>query len=262
MEKLVFFDIDGTLLYDYDKVPKSTVLALEELHKNGHKAFICTGRATGFVVDPAILSLPWDGIVAACGCHVEINKEIVYEYIMSEQFIKKTLKICKDHGFRPIMEGPKSLYLNYEDFPMEDPYGMRLRRSLKDIPAIDGTEADWVVNKFSIATEGEEEVRQDGYRQFGPDFDILIHSKDVAELVPKGHSKGTGILKVCEVLKIPVSETIAIGDSANDIEMLKTAGIGICMGNGTKEAKAVSDYITTDILDDGVYNALKHFELI
>ena len=105
-------------------------------------------------------------------------------------------------------------------------------------------------------------MRQDGYRLFEPDFELLIHSKEVCELVPKGHSKGTGILKVCEILKIPVSETIAFGDSANDIEMLKTAGLSVCMGNGTDEAKAVSDYVTTDILDDGIYNALKHFELL
>ena len=262
MGKLIFFDIDGTLLKDYSIVPESTILAINKLRENGHKTFICTGRSKGFVVDPAILALPMDGLVAACGCHVEVDGKMIYEHLMNKTLIEKTMKTCRDHKFRPIMEGPSHLYLDYDDFPIEDEYGVRLRRSLKEIPAITRNDDNWVVNKFSIATEGSEENRQDGYRCFEKDFEILIHSKEVAELVPKGHSKATGILKVCEALKVPVTDTIAIGDSANDLEMLKVAGLSICMGNGTKEAKEISDYVTTDILEDGIYNAVKHFELI
>lgn len=56
-------------------------------------------------------------------------------------------------------------------------------------------------------------------------------------MVPKGFSKGTGILKVCEMLGIDINDTYAFGDSNNDISMLKTVGHAIVMGNGTEEAK-------------------------
>ena len=63
-------------------------------------------------------------------------------------------------------------------------------------------------------------------------------------------------------LKVSREAIYAIGDSSNDIEMLQYAHVGIAMGNGKEEVKRVSDYITDDIAEDGLYNALKHFNLI
>ena len=57
-------------------------------------------------------------------------------------------------------------------------------------------------------------------------------------------------------------DTIAIGDGGNDVSMLGYAGIGIAMGNATDEVKAHADYVTTSVDEDGIYNALKHFNLI
>ena len=55
---------------------------------------------------------------------------------------------------------------------------------------------------------------------------------------------------------------MAFGDGENDIDMIRYAGIGVAMGNGIKNLKSAADYITTDIDDDGIENALKHFGLI
>jgi hydroxymethylpyrimidine pyrophosphatase-like HAD family hydrolase len=81
-------------------------------------------------------------------------------------------------------------------------------------------------------------------------------------MVPKGYSKGTGILKVCEILGKDVRDTFAFGDSPNDIEMLKTAGISIVMGNGDPYVKTLADYVTTSVEKDGIWTACRHFEII
>ena len=93
----------------------------------------------------------------------------------------------------------------------------------------------------------------------------IADSKEISmvfEAVIPGTSKEKGIKKLCDYLKVDMKDTYALGDSANDIEMIKCVGTGIAMGNGSNSLKEVSDYVTDHIHKDGLYNALKHFELI
>ena len=90
----------------------------------------------------------------------------------------------------------------------------------------------------------------------------MIHDVPVAEFVPKGFHKGTGIAKVCEILGMDMTDTFAFGDSANDIGMLHDAGIGVAMGNGSDAVKGAADYVTDTMMENGIWNACKHFELI
>ena len=74
--------------------------------------------------------------------------------------------------------------------------------------------------------------------------------------------KGQGVLAMAAHIGLDVSHTLAFGDGGNDLSMIRTAGIGIAMGNAIDVLKADADYITTSVDDDGIRNALKHFELI
>ena len=78
----------------------------------------------------------------------------------------------------------------------------------------------------------------------------------------KGVSKAVGIEKLVERINRNIDDTIAFGDGRNDIEMLETVNIGVAMGNAVDEAKAVANYETDRIENDGIVKALKHFELI
>ena len=60
----------------------------------------------------------------------------------------------------------------------------------------------------------------------------------------------------------PMKNSIAVGDSGNDLEMIKAAGVGVCMGNGSDDVKAAADLVTTDVNDDGIYNAFVKLGLI
>ena len=93
-------------------------------------------------------------------------------------------------------------------------------------------------------------------------FDFMVHDKVIVELVPKGFHKGTGIEKICEYLGMDISDTYAIGDSVNDLGMLRAAGTGIVMGNGVDAAKAAADYVTAPLCEDGVWKACRYFGLI
>ena len=94
------------------------------------------------------------------------------------------------------------------------------------------------------------------------DYEILINDATVAEFVPKGFSKASGIQNACELFSIAREDTYAFGDSVNDLDMLRYVAHGVAMGNGTKEAKVAADYVTTELKDDGIYQGLLHYGLI
>ena len=81
------------------------------------------------------------------------------------------------------------------------------------------------------------------------------------EISIKGITKATGLKQITNYLNIPIEDTIAIGDSLNDLDILQEAGLSICMGNGADECKKTADFVTKDISDDGLAYALKHFNL-
>lgn len=82
------------------------------------------------------------------------------------------------------------------------------------------------------------------------------------EMMNKGVSKGAAIKDFMEAVGEPIENAYAFGDSTNDIEMLEMAGTAIAMGNGADLAKAVADYVTDTVDNDGIYNAMEHYKLI
>lgn len=261
----VFFDIDGTI-WNYDHyIPDSAREAIRLLRENGHVALLCSGRARAFIQAPELLSLGWDGIVSACGCRVELADRVAYQHLISPDLAIATVEHLRSFGVRPILEGPEHLYMSDEDFPVGNDYGDILRRDMGSmLLTIDGDNyGKWVINKMSLDTSRvAKEKRSACFDVIAQDYLMIVHDENVMEIVPKGHDKGTGLLKACQLMGIDQANTYALGDSENDLEMLQTAQVGIAMGNGTDNAKAAADYVTTAFDNDGIYNALKHFELI
>lgn len=260
MKKAVFFDIDGTLWDFRNQIPRSTVTAIQALRKNGHYAFICSGRSRAYIRHPDLFAIGFDGLVAGCGTHVELDGVRIYKKLIDRELAIHTVETVRSYGFRPILEGPEYLYFDDADFG-NDIYGQKLKRELgSQLMSIEDNYGDWVINKLSCATNDAD--REGCFAALEEYYTYLIHNSSVVECVPKGHTKATGIAKMCEALDIDRSDTFAVGDSVNDLAMLEYAGVGIAMGNGSDEAKASADYVTSDLQDDGIYNAMLHFGLI
>ena len=101
----------------------------------------------------------------------------------------------------------------------------------------------------------------------GAEFSVLTGTiphlgRGSGEVSLAGVNKGTTILRLLELLGLPVASSIGIGDSSNDVEMLELCGVGIAMGNAIDEIKARADEVTTSVLDDGVWNAFRRHGLI
>ena len=262
MTKYVFFDIDGTLWDENMIVPESTKEAIRQLQANGHKAFVCTGRAMGNVNDPQFDAIGFDGFIAACGNHVEMNGTILHENNMSYEDVKKVYEVSRVCRLPIIYEGTDYQWLDREGFD-GDGYISYIVENLKDTAVfLDECQLEDIhANKFSALIN--ENTDYEGIKEALSDlYDLLDHGDGIIEAVPKGTSKATGIAWLCEHLGIAIENTYAIGDSINDLEMLEFAGHSIAMGNASAIAKEKAEYVTTHIHEDGIYNALKHYKLI
>jgi hypothetical protein len=260
VKKAVFFDIDGTLWDFYNVIPESTVRAIRALRKRGHYAFICSGRARSYIQNPNLLDIGFDGVVAACGTHVELDDTMVYEKLIDKDLAEHTVKTVRSYGFRPILEGPEHLYMDDADFG-GDVYGKKLKGELGErLLPIAGLEGQWKINKLSCATDNAD--REGCFAALDEYYTYLVHNSAVVELVPKGHTKATGMQRMCEALGIPREDTVAFGDSVNDLDMLRYAGVGVAMGNGSDEAKDAADFVTANLDADGIYNGLERLGLL
>ena len=291
--KIVFFDIDNTL-WDYHLIiPDSTRSAIKKLRQNGHLAFINSGRSRGFIRSEELFSIGFDGVVSSCGEMIECTPDclktsdagdreipkavprehftditvkmdwerVVFSYEMSARDLERCIRTVRKYKMRPILEGKEYLYFDDEDFG-HDAYGDRVRGEMGDaLRSIRDHWGRWEASKFSCAMDDPELIKP-CFEELSDLLSYLVHTDTVAEMVPLGFSKGTGIEKVCELTGVPVRNTVSIGDSVNDLEMLRAAGLGVAMGNGTKVAKETADYVTTGIHEDGIRNALQYLDLI
>lgn len=259
-KKAAFFDIDGTIWNIHSEIPESTVKAIRLLRENGHLAFLCSGRSRAYIRDPKLFAIGFDGVVSGCGTMIEYAGETVFYKKLNPELVEYTVDTVRRCDFFPILEGREYLYLDEEELG-GDYYGKKLKAEMGDhLLSVAGEWGKWEISKLTCVTaQGEWDKCFPALEKY---YDCMIHNPRVIELVPKGFHKGTGIEEVCRLLDLDIADTFAFGDSANDIGMLRTAGTGVVMGNGSDEAKAAADYVTTSLTEDGIWNACRHFGLI
>ena len=228
-----------------------------EKRKSG---FLCSGRCRSYIRNPDLLGLGFDGIVSGCGTMIEYNGETVFYKRLDNELAEYTVNTVRHYGFRPILEGREYIYMDPEEFA-RDFYGKKLTEELGEhLLSIAGHWGKWEISKLACATEKAD--CESCFRKLETYYDYMIHNEAVVEMVPKGFHKGAGIEKVCGLLDLDIADTFAFGDSVNDLEMLKAAGVGVAMGNGTEAVKQAADYVTSPLMEDGIWNACRHFELI
>ena len=258
--KAVFFDIDNTLWDFTNRIPPSAAAAVRLLRQRGHLAFLCSGRARGYIRDPRLLGLGFDGIISGCGTLLEYGGETLFYYQIPRETAERTVSALRSFGFRIILEGREYLYFDPEDFA-GDAYGDKLRRELGErLLTIRDHWGTWECCKLACDTRNRDQAG--GLAAVAEDFIPIIHNENVVELVPRGFGKGEGIRRLCGCLGLDLADTVAFGDSVNDLDMFAVAGVSVAMGNAAPAAKAAATLVTTDLHDDGIWNACERLGLL
>lgn len=260
-KSIIFFDIDGTLLSETTHiVPESTKLALKKAKDNGHLLFINTGRASSNI-DNYIKDFEFDGYVCGCGTYIEFKNKELFSKTLDNAFSKELVKNIRECKLDGIIESKTATY--YDDFI----YGPEVKEIkehhvLKEgqvIKTFDDDDID--CDKFVVWYNDESDFDK-FHNIYKNDFDFIHRDVNFYEIVPKRFSKASGIEFLINELNIPFENTYAIGDSTNDLPMLKYVKNSIAMGNSNPLLFDLVSYVTTDIEEDGIYKALKHYSLI
>lgn len=255
-----FFDFDGTLQgFENHTISDSTLEALKLLKQKNKNIYIATGR--NLVDMPKdIFNYGFNGFINNNGgmCSDENQNTFFVEYLDPkdvEALIEYDQNnptafsfMTADNPFSINRVNDKIIssfnHFNIIVPEVVDPISLRKDNIMQMNLFVDETEEKYLMNnvlKNSVATRWIEHF---------------------ADINPKDVNKMTGIERMANKHNIDLSKTMSFGDGGNDITMLKGCTIGIAMGNANENVKQIADYVTTSVEEDGVWNALKKYEII
>ncbi|QBR13047.1 Cof-type HAD-IIB family hydrolase [Sphingobacterium sp. CZ-2] len=256
--KAVFFDIDGTLIsFKTHEVPKSTIEAIKELQDKGIKAILATGRSINSIEH--VKHLDFDGYITFNGGYcLTKDLEVLYREPIDARDIESVLAYAKEKALSFSFMSEREITIH--DVTPEIA-GMYAHLNLPVPKLVDMETVDnGSILQTNIFLGPEEE--QEFMEKVMPNSLSSRWTPLFADVNPKGLSKKVGIDIFCKHFGVELEETMAFGDGGNDISMLKHVKVGVAMGNANPEVKEISDYVTDDVDDDGIWNALKKFEVI
>lgn len=251
--KIIFFDIDGTLVdMQTKRISAKTIEALQRLKANGIKICIATGRSP--------ISLPkFDGV--DFDAYLTFNGSYCYD--QSEAILSNP--ICTEDVQRIIRNAAG--------------IGRPVSVATKDRLAANGTDDDlaeyysFAHQVLTVAEDFETVCQQKIYQVMlgcrAADYPAILDGVRGAkitawwdravDIIPAGGGKGMGIQKILDYYHLDKTEAMAFGDGNNDIEMLEAVGTGIAMENASNRLKAVASDVCGHVAEDGIYHyCIKH----
>lgn len=258
--KALFFDIDGTLVsFKTHMIPQSTVDALVEAKRNGVKVYISTGRPKMIITNLGQIEPLIDGYITTNGARCFVGAHTVCQHPISRKDVDKVIAASTRDGYPVIVVGEKHLAVLNVSPLVEEIFvkglGVDSLDFQSDMKDLEGEDILQLTPFCNVAQETALMPTLDNCTsgRWHPAFtDITAGDAD----------KGKGLHAMAEYLGLDIQETMAFGDGGNDISIIKEAGIGVAMGNAGENVKAMADYVTTSVDDEGVRNALLHFGVI
>ncbi len=252
-QKILFTDLDDTLLDNDKNVSDEDLNAINKMIKAGHRFVIATGRPvySAKVVakeldlyrDGIFLISSNGGVIFDCGREETIHALTVDDDIVDKMFRAASAEGLHIHTYTDThvvsLRETEELKIYSEKIKM--PYRI-LKRIPEDLP---GPAPKMIVMSIKEGSRGILKDFRDKYADLTAGrLDSVFSNDYLLEFLPVGTSKGRAATKLCNLLGIPLSDSVAAGDESNDISMIEAAGVGVVVKNGTDKAKSHADYVT------------------
>ncbi|MBR1628968.1 MAG: Cof-type HAD-IIB family hydrolase [Lachnospiraceae bacterium] len=276
MGKIIFIDVDGTLVDYENHLPDTARDAIRQARKNGHRVYISTGRSRAEVYD-YIWEIGLDGMIGGNGAYVEDEGEVVMHQLITAEQCRHIVDWLHERGLEFYLESNNGLFASehFEEVaqPTIKEYMGRKGRDTMDVTVrsafpemiFDGelyrddvNKVSFVLNHYQDHLDSVEEFPDLMPGTWGGAGETALFG----DLGVKDITKAHAIYVLLKHLGADIEDTYAFGDAKVDIPMLEYCHVGIAMGSGGDEIKAMADYVTDAVDDDGLYHAFQHFGLI
>lgn len=270
--KLICIDMDGTLLNDKKTISERNLRAIRLANKKGVKIAVCTGRifaSADFFSNLLGVKSP---VIAANGAYIreKDRDEVVYNVALGVEKCKKMLAVFKKYDIYPHFYTKDMIFT--ENLTYSTAFYAGVNKTLskdKQIKVVLVKDWNEVFKKYETeifkgigVDKDVEKIRKAkiSLRDMN-DFEVVSSHFDNFEVTNKGVSKGNAVKILADYYGINREQVICIGDSENDLSMIKFAGLGVVMENGDELVKEAAKYITDTNNNDGVAKAIEKFVL-
>ncbi len=257
MYKLILCDLDATLLDDNKNIPNINIVNIKKAIDKGCRFVLSSGRSNMSLNN---FNKELGLNVKGCYC-IGYNGGIIYEvdslrvlieHLLEGKFAVKAVRLCREYNVDLMVYYNERLYF---EKPSEriNLYAKRSKLipiqvdNLENVCANDVSKVI-IIGRNCILKDIEGEVYN---RKMDSEMTTFFSADDLYEFNPLNIDKGTALDELSNILKIDKSKIIAIGDNMNDISMIRKAGLGVAVRNGTDEIKAAADYITEKTNNEG-----------
>jgi len=256
MIKTAFFDIDGTLLsFLTHRVSEGTIRAFEQLHRQGVRTFISTGRPDCLIPE---MPLSFDGYVTMNGGFCFMGDRVLYKNPIPQKETDRWLRFASENDLCTMVFTDYEMFVNTYDDPVANALRDEIKFKMPPLLSLEemcGREAYQFICVMDASFDAE-------VAELLPHCRMPRWHSRFTDLINADNSKAVGIESILRHLGVGREECICFGDGANDVEMLEYCGIGVAMGNAPDDVKAHADYVTTSVDDEGVEHALKALKII
>lgn len=266
MYKLLALDMDGTLLNSEKKITPRTKVAIDNLMKRGVAVVVSTGRNLAELADyrEDFKAMNYGILISGGMIYNFFKDEPIKVHALDEATILKLIDFGIETRALIHLHTVRKSVAREEDIQNMAAFGMGVYQSMFDkICERCDDPKDYVrahpgeVIKVNLYHR-DKISRDKNFSRIKPlNLSISFAEAFNLEMSPANITKGSGLRELCEFLKIDLAETVAIGDADNDREILKTAGVGVAMGNAIDEIKKLADFVTLDNDNDGVTFAIE-----
>lgn len=258
--QLLASDFDNTLVPFGEPKPRPAVVkAVKKLQAAGGRFVLSTGRGYCVVHREQLGGIRFDYAITCNGaCVVDKNGTIVAEHPLTNEEMYALVDFCEDYNY-PLQFNYRDAYYAYCEYDALKGFYDAMPKS--GLTCLDGEDQDRHLIDMPHAAFVVMPPQE--LAHFNEKFGHLnLHFMQVGgvgkdgwccyDVVRGGMDKGVGLADLCEKIGLTLADAVAAGDSANDVGMLKAAGLGCCMSNGTPDAKAAADRVIGDVREDGL----------
>ncbi|MBM7268142.1 HAD family hydrolase [Streptococcus sp. 2018037] len=279
MRKIIFLDVDGTLVDYHNRIPESAVRAIRQARENGHLVCVCTGRSRA-EMQPELWEIGLDGMIGGNGSYVEYQGKVVMHQLISKEDAKAVVDWLHERGLEFYLESNNGLFAseNFRERARETMkiYAMNKGKTAEEVAhqevedvmygmIFDGqlyrddlNKVSFVLDSYQDHLDSKAAFPQLVANTWGGRGETALFGDLGVKDIDKAHA----IDVLLEHLGANKEDTIAFGDAKIDIPMLEYCAVGVAMGNGGAEILAMADMVTDDVEHDGLYNAFEKLGLL